>query len=274
MLIRDVGRVTSCDFADRCFLSDSTAALLWIVALSCDPSLYAILSESGSFALFATLWLCGHIAFRGGASIFFLDFDVVRVSRIWIVSERPHIPTIRHENWSRHDGHELDPPSLSSSGKLRTRRLARRRLESSGRYRRAFFEPLEDRRLLATLAESGTTLTVTLDNPNELFGISDAGSSYSLTSNCAFGDGGIAITAGRTTFSDKSATVTASGLAAYDTIRIVDGAEIQGTRVSFNDSGTNAYADNFDVSLAQDGEVSSGEQSVVFVGSSSFGAAR
>ena len=129
---------------------------------------------------------------------------------------------------------------------------------------------LEDRLAPATLTESGTILTVTLNNTNEFLGITSAGTSYTLSSTNPIVDGGI--TAGRATFGGTNGTVTADGLAAYDTIRIVDGAGVQGTRVTFNDSGANAYGDHIVVELNQDTAALDGEQSIVVNGASKFGA--
>lgn len=134
--------------------------------------------------------------------------------------------------------------------------------------RKLSVENLEDRLLLAFLTEVGSTLQITLDNTNESVGIVSAGGSYALTSTHAFLDGGI--TAGRVTFSGTSATVTADGLAAYDTVQIADRAGTQGTKVTFNDSGANVYSESFVVTLDQDTAVNAGEQSVVFNGASRF----
>ena len=138
--------------------------------------------------------------------------------------------------------------------------------------RRLLLEPLEERRLLATLAEAASTLTITLDNNSETLGISSAGGSYAITSSSPFVNGGV--TAGRVSaFGGTSASITAAGLAAYNTIQIVDGLGIQGTRVTFNDSGANVYSDSFIVNLSQDTDVGAGEsRSVLFLGASSFGA--
>lgn len=143
------------------------------------------------------------------------------------------------------------------------------------RARRVLFESLENRSLLATLTEIGTTLQIELDNTNEFFGISSNGTSYTLTSSHSFVDGGV--TSGRVESvlgwpANPSApvTVTAAGLAAYDSIQIVDAAGIQGTRVTI---AGGLFSDNVAVSLNDDLNGGAGEQSVVFSGSSSFGAA-
>lgn len=82
------------------------------------------------------------------------------------------------------------------------------------------------------MTELGATLVVTLDQTNEQIGISSVGSSYNFSSANTFINGGISV--GRVSFNGTYATVTASGLAAYDTIRIVDGVGVQGTRVNFD----------------------------------------
>ena len=132
-----------------------------------------------------------------------------------------------------------------------------------GRHRRLQFECFEERQLLATFTESGSTLIVTLDNTNELLAISSTGSSYQFTS-IDISDGGI--TAGRVTgFGGTLATVTPAGLADYDTIQIVDEPGIGGTQVVFNHSQANQYSDNFIITLD---DPAAGV--IAFNGSSSF----
>ena len=62
-----------------------------------------------------------------------------------------------------------------------------------------------------------------------------------------------------------------SGLAAYDSIRIVDGVGVQGTRVNFDGAGTGIYSDNIVIDLSQDSIVSATEASVTFLGATNFG---
>src|SRR5262249_55291846 len=76
-----------------------------------------------------------------------------------------------------------------------------------------------------TRTEAGSTLTITINSSNGILSIVSNGGSYTLTSGSFEGGG---ITPGRVSISGNSATVTAAGLAAYDTIRIVEGAGIQG----------------------------------------------
>lgn len=163
---------------------------------------------------------------------------------------------------------ELFRRLVSFAAKLR-RKHSGSRAEQTNRRRKVFFEGLEDRRVMATLTESGTTLTVSLDNTGEFIQISSAGASYLFSSSSPILDGGI--TPGRATFGGTSATVTGDGLTAYDTIRIVDAAGIQDAKVIFADSGANVYSDHFLVALNQDTFVASNEQSVVFNGTSNFG---
>jgi hypothetical protein len=162
------------------------------------------------------------------------------------------------------------PMLLRSANKLSQGRTVSGRSRTQPRHRRVFFESLEDRRVLATLTESGTTLTVTLDNTSESLAISSAGTSYLLSSSNPINDGGI--TTGLATFGGTLSTVTADGLAAYDTIRVVDATGVQDTKVTFADSGASEYSDHFVIALNQDAFAASGDQSVVFNGTSTFGA--
>lgn len=133
--------------------------------------------------------------------------------------------------------------------------------------RKLFMEPLEDRRLLATLSESGTTLTINLDNTGDQVGISSSGSTYKLTSTNNFVNDVTNPVAGANVsgFGTTTATVTAAGLAAYDTINVFDSA--QDTRFTFR-SGT--FSDNFTVAMNADTAIGAGELAVGFDGALSF----
>lgn len=136
------------------------------------------------------------------------------------------------------------------------------------RQRRLLFEGLEDRALLASFAEVGSLLNLDLNVTNTAVGIAAGGTSYTLTltGDTWSGADSAHVTGNGTT----SLIVTTAGLDHFDTLNITDSAT--GSAVRFNDSGANAYSDNFIVTLDDDPAVDVGEQSVVFNGASNFGA--
>lgn len=136
------------------------------------------------------------------------------------------------------------------------------------RQRRLLFEGLEDRALLASFAEVGSLLNLDLNVTNTAVGIASGGTSYTftLTGDTWSGADSAHVTGNGTT----SLIVTTAGLDHFDTLNITDSAT--GSAVKFNDSGANAYSDNFIVTLDDDPAVDVGEQSVVFNGASNFGA--
>lgn len=112
-----------------------------------------------------------------------------------------------------------------------------------------------------TFAESGATLTLTLSAVNESVSIVSNGTSYTFTSNNLWsGTNSANVTGNGTT----TLTVTTAGLAAFSQISITDAA-VAGTRVTFNNSGANAYTDNFDIVLDDPG---AGQ--ITFNGTTSF----
>jgi hypothetical protein len=109
---------------------------------------------------------------------------------------------------------------------------------------------LEDRSVPATVADGGTsTLTITLDEAGETLTVVSAGTTYGFTTTgTKFQNGGVADkNTDFSAFNAASLTLKAAGLTRYDTISVVDSAT--GTKVSFVDSGGNAYADQFRVTL-------------------------
>jgi hypothetical protein len=113
-------------------------------------------------------------------------------------------------------------------------------------------ESLEDRLAPATLTDGGTgTLSFALA-PNESMAIVSNGSTYTFSSNQSFTNGGVTNTGDFSSFGSTSLTLLASGVARYTTaISITDtsGASANDT-VTFNGSGANSYANNFNVALA------------------------
>ena len=125
---------------------------------------------------------------------------------------------------------------------------------------------LEDRLAPAALTDGGTsTLTINLNNANEVLGIVSNGGTYAFTSTNNFTNGGVANAADFSAFGATNLTLQVSGLATYSAISIVDSAT--GASVNFNNSAANAYSDNFSITLddAAAGAIS-------FSGTSSFGA--
>ncbi len=109
---------------------------------------------------------------------------------------------------------------------------------------------LEDRTAPATLteADAGKTLVITLDETNEALTVVSAGTSYGFTTTgTKFNNGGVTDTGDFTGINTNALTLKASGLTRYDTIRVLD--TKSGTKVTFADSGGNAYSDQFQVTL-------------------------
>jgi len=128
-------------------------------------------------------------------------------------------------------------------------------------------EWLEDRMMLATLSDAGTsTLSIALA-PSENLAIVSNGSTYTFSSNLNFTNSGVANTADFSSFGTTSLTLQSSGITRYTTaISITDtsGASANDT-VTFKDSGVNSYANNFNVALTN-----SGAGSIAFTGATSF----
>ena len=158
--------------------------------------------------------------------------------------------------------------SFKSTGAARQQARKRRGM------RKLFVEPLEDRRLLATLSQVGTTLTIDLDNTGEQVRIASGGSGtyYTLGSESAHSfvnDGTNPVNAAYVTgFGTTTATVTAAGLAAYDTIHVIDSA--QNTRFKFDGAGGSTFSDNFAITMNADTAVGAGELAVGFDGTGTF----
>ncbi len=126
--------------------------------------------------------------------------------------------------------------------------------------RRVGFEPLENRRLLATFAEAGTLLNIDLNTSNENVSIVSAGTSYAITLS-----GGAWVGTDSTNVMGSGTnllTITTDGIAAFDTINLTDSAT--GVGATFVDSGINSFTDNFNIAL------DSGPSAVQFNGASSF----
>ncbi len=128
------------------------------------------------------------------------------------------------------------------------------------------FEHLEDRRLLATFLETGSTLMLELAT-NEQLGIVSHGTSYTFS----LGDTGTWAGADSARATSQNGTPTLSvtpvGLAALSGISIVDSGA--GASVRFEDSGANTYSNNFSVLLDK-----GGAESVMVSGAADFGSFR
>ncbi|RLS33683.1 MAG: hypothetical protein DWH80_00040 [Planctomycetota bacterium] len=110
-------------------------------------------------------------------------------------------------------------------------------------------ERLEDRVLLSAFTASGSTLNVDLNTANANVAIVSSGTSYTLTLTGDTWNG--TDSANVTGNGTSTLTVTAAGLAAFDTISITDSAA--GESVTFDDSGANTYQDDFSVVLDNTG---------------------
>lgn len=115
-------------------------------------------------------------------------------------------------------------------------------------------EWMEERVVLSTLSDGGTsTLTITLAD-NETFGIQSAGSTYSLTlsGTGSFVNGGVTSTSDFSAFGAGNLTINASGVSRYTSINITDAATSPSatlTNVDLVDSGANSYACSLNVTM-------------------------
>lgn len=123
-------------------------------------------------------------------------------------------------------------------------------------------EQLELRTLLSTFTDNGTTLNLSLQT-NEALSIVSAGSDYSLTLTGGTWSGtDDANVAGNGT---NTLTVTSAGIAAFTTgISIADSGT--GSSVTFADSGTNFYSNNFTINLTDSPAI----PAISFTGTSDF----
>ncbi len=139
-----------------------------------------------------------------------------------------------------------------------------RRGPSPRRWAELCLERLEDRLTPATVTDGGTsTLSIVLGT-NESLAIMSNGSTYTFTSNQSITNGGVANPSDFSGFGSPSLMLLASGIARYTTaISITDSGP--GDTVTFDDSGTNTYANNFTVAL---GDPAAGQ--ITFNGSSTF----
>ncbi len=123
-------------------------------------------------------------------------------------------------------------------------------------------EALEHRLAPASLAQSGSTLTITLNTANEQLTLAAAaGGTIGLTSTGTF-SGSVNNPASFSGFTALSGTLTPTGLA---TIDIQDTSGIHGGSVVFADSGANSYSQAFVVNL-----VDSESANVAFIGTNNF----
>ena len=109
-------------------------------------------------------------------------------------------------------------------------------------------------------SESGKTLNVDLNVANTNLAISNDGTNYVLPLTGGTWSGTSSHVTGNGT---GNLLVTPTGKAHFDTIRITDSA--QGGSVTFNDSGSNTYSDQFVVDLNE-----TGAGTITFNGSTSF----
>lgn len=158
--------------------------------------------------------------------------------------------------------------SLKQSSRRRNRKSNGRPAHSRNQ-RRLFLEGLEDRRLLAALSDDGSgTLTIELATNEALTVVSNSNGTYSFGSNQAFTNAGVASSGDFSVFGGTILVLQSSGLAHYDTISIVDAGA--NARVTFNNSGANAYSTNIEVNLDDTTNIASGFRSVQFFGASNF----
>jgi autotransporter-associated beta strand protein len=129
-------------------------------------------------------------------------------------------------------------------------------------------EQLEDRLTPAVLSDNGAgTLAIAL-GANENLSITANASTYTLTSNQNFTNGGVSNVVDFSDFGNTSLTLQASGIARYSTlINVTDasGANANAT-VTFSDSGINNYTNNFTINLSN---AAAGQ--ITFNGNSNFG---
>ena len=147
------------------------------------------------------------------------------------------------------------PSNLQSSkSSPRGRKLVR------AQQRKLLLEALEGRALLATLSDAASaTLTINLA-ANESLTVASNGGSYTLSSNQALTNGGVAQTADFSAFGGTS--ITLNDLAQYSTVRIIDSGA--NASVTFNNSSANQYSDNIEVLLDDAGA------NATFIGSTSL----
>jgi hypothetical protein len=124
-----------------------------------------------------------------------------------------------------------------------------KRLRSKRRFRRRSSriadaaELLEDRALLSGFNENGATLEIDVQ-ASETLQIVSNGATYTLTSSGTWSGTDSGNVTGNGT---NLLTVTALGLAAFDTIAVTDSGSA--SAVTFNDSGASAYTDTITVTL-------------------------
>jgi hypothetical protein len=152
---------------------------------------------------------------------------------------------------------------MSLFGSSKSTETARQQARKRRGMRKLSMEPLEDRRLLAVLTESGSTLTIDLNVPGEEFKITSLtdlpaplNAAYGLATSSSTFDFS-SLPAGRIKTLGRGFAITRAGQAAYDTINIIDSA--QDTRVVFAKSNTSApWTENVTVTLDDDTSVAPG----------------
>ena len=125
---------------------------------------------------------------------------------------------------------------------------------------RLLMERLEERYLLATFSQTGSTLSAALA-PNQTVTLSALASTERLTLSSGVWSGNVTGVTGNGT---GTISVTPAG-ASFNTIQITDSGTNAGDAVTFADSGTNTYPDSVQVSLT-----SAGAGPIVFNGATSF----
>lgn len=127
--------------------------------------------------------------------------------------------------------------------------------------RRSRFERLEERALLATFSGSGSTLSISLNTPNESIGIVAGVSTVTLT-NTGGGWNGINNPAVQ---GNGTNVLTITSPLTYTTVNIFDAAA--NTSVNFNNSGSNTYNQFFNVQM-----LNATAGSIAFNGNTTFSA--
>ena len=144
--------------------------------------------------------------------------------------------------------------------RLNRKPILRRSRHPERNGRMAIAEQLEHRIVPATFAEAGATLSLDLDTAAESVGIVSNGATYTLT---LVGGTWVGVDSANVTGNTTAVlTVTAAGLATFDTVNLTDSAAA--TSAAFNDSGANTYTDNFSIVL------NNGSGGIAFNGASSF----
>ncbi|WP_442509307.1 Calx-beta domain-containing protein [Novipirellula sp. SH528] len=151
--------------------------------------------------------------------------------------------------------------SRTNQSSQQKRHAQKRRRNRMGISRLLEMEPLEDRRMLASFSEAGNVLSIDL-SANEQVTIRNSGADYSLALNSTTWSGSDSANASGNTLS--SLTVTAAGLAAFDTINIVDSGD--GVSVVFDDNSAATFADSFNITL----DNAPASNSILFVGTNAF----